>query len=189
MDPVGIPIKQAEVAQAAVAPTSIPPPSRFPLVPQPQPGSSDAHEEPPSLSTNPASEPFKASGTSLEIASGEVRTSSAHTGAEMPEGTEAYGTRLSTVILIRKDGNILFIERDIWKVDAPPSNAGQSASRGDLALRSDEMSHRESSHEPMAGRIEKSARSHGVTQDSQSKVPYMGDSSGDRVFRFRVDLS
>jgi len=25
-----------------------------------------------------------------------------------------YGTRLSTVLLVRKDGNVLFIERDIW---------------------------------------------------------------------------
>jgi uncharacterized protein with NRDE domain len=29
-----------------------------------------------------------------------------------------YGTRLSTLILIRKDGNVLFRERDIWTLSA-----------------------------------------------------------------------
>ncbi|KAA1474731.1 DUF833-domain-containing protein [Dentipellis sp. KUC8613] len=28
-----------------------------------------------------------------------------------------YGTRLSTVILVRRDGRVLFVERDIWKLD------------------------------------------------------------------------
>lgn len=28
-----------------------------------------------------------------------------------------YGTRLSTVILIRRDGSVVFIERDIWALD------------------------------------------------------------------------
>ena len=27
-----------------------------------------------------------------------------------------FGTRLSTVVLIRKDGQVLFIERDIWEL-------------------------------------------------------------------------
>jgi uncharacterized protein with NRDE domain len=27
-----------------------------------------------------------------------------------------YGTRLSTVLLVRRDGTVLFIERDIWKL-------------------------------------------------------------------------
>jgi len=27
-----------------------------------------------------------------------------------------YGTRLSTVLLVRKNGQVLFIERDIWKL-------------------------------------------------------------------------
>ena len=27
-----------------------------------------------------------------------------------------YGTRLSTVLLVRKNGQVLFIERDIWKI-------------------------------------------------------------------------
>ena len=30
---------------------------------------------------------------------------------------EKYATRLSTVILIRRDGSALFIERDIWELD------------------------------------------------------------------------
>ncbi|KAK0445713.1 NRDE protein-domain-containing protein [Armillaria borealis] len=40
-----------------------------------------------------------------------------------------YGTRLSTVLLVRKDGEVLFVERDIWKLDhdgtvtrAPPES-------------------------------------------------------------------
>ncbi|PBK75243.1 DUF833-domain-containing protein [Armillaria solidipes] len=40
-----------------------------------------------------------------------------------------YGTRLSTVLLVRRDGEVLFIERDIWKLDhdstvtrAPPES-------------------------------------------------------------------
>jgi hypothetical protein len=27
-----------------------------------------------------------------------------------------YGTRLSTVILVRRDGSVLFVERDIWSL-------------------------------------------------------------------------
>jgi uncharacterized protein with NRDE domain len=30
---------------------------------------------------------------------------------------EWYGTRLSTILLVRRDGRVLFIERDIWKLD------------------------------------------------------------------------
>ncbi len=40
-----------------------------------------------------------------------------------------YGTRLSTVLLVRRDGEVLFVERDIWKLDhdgtvtrAPPES-------------------------------------------------------------------
>ncbi len=33
------------------------------------------------------------------------------------DGPEFYGTRLSTVLLVRKDGQVLFVERDIWKLD------------------------------------------------------------------------
>lgn len=32
-----------------------------------------------------------------------------------PQG-EVYATRLSTVVLVRRDGSVLFIERDIWKL-------------------------------------------------------------------------
>lgn len=28
-----------------------------------------------------------------------------------------YGTRLSTVILVRRDGSALFVERDIWTLN------------------------------------------------------------------------
>lgn len=33
----------------------------------------------------------------------------------LPEADKVYGTRLSTVILVRRDGSVLFIERDVWK--------------------------------------------------------------------------
>ena len=33
-----------------------------------------------------------------------------------PQG-EVYATRLSTVVLVRRDGSVLFIERDIWTLD------------------------------------------------------------------------
>ncbi len=29
-----------------------------------------------------------------------------------------YGTRLSTIVLIRKDGSVVFRERDIWTLNA-----------------------------------------------------------------------
>ena len=32
------------------------------------------------------------------------------------EETWIYGTRLSTVILVRRDGQAVFVERDIWKL-------------------------------------------------------------------------
>ena len=28
-----------------------------------------------------------------------------------------YGTRLSTVVLVRRDGNVLFVERDVWNMN------------------------------------------------------------------------
>ncbi|KZT23397.1 DUF833-domain-containing protein [Neolentinus lepideus HHB14362 ss-1] len=44
---------------------------------------------------------------------------------------EFYGTRLSTVVLIRRNGDVLFIERDIWKVgaDGSPCKADPSTQR------------------------------------------------------------
>lgn len=42
------------------------------------------------------------------------------------DGPEYYGTRLATVLLVRRDGRCLFIERDIWQLDS----AGAPA-RGD----------------------------------------------------------
>lgn len=39
----------------------------------------------------------------------------------VPPVTTAYGTRLSTVILVKRNGEVTFIERDIWKmVDGKP---------------------------------------------------------------------
>jgi len=34
------------------------------------------------------------------------------------DGPEFYGTRLATVLLIRRDGRVLFVERDIWQLDS-----------------------------------------------------------------------
>ena len=34
------------------------------------------------------------------------------------DDTPLYGTRLSTVILVHRDGRVMFVERDIWTVDA-----------------------------------------------------------------------
>ena len=35
-----------------------------------------------------------------------------------PDGTYSiYGTRVSQVLLVRRDGQVLFIERDYWKLD------------------------------------------------------------------------
>jgi len=31
--------------------------------------------------------------------------------------TDLYGTRLSTVVLVGRDGEVVFIERDIWTLD------------------------------------------------------------------------
>ncbi|KAF5348592.1 hypothetical protein D9756_009614 [Leucocoprinus leucothites] len=44
-----------------------------------------------------------------------------------------YGTRLSTVLLIRRDGSVLFIERDIWRLgkDGKPERLDYSESRGE----------------------------------------------------------
>ncbi len=36
--------------------------------------------------------------------------------SSLPEADRVYGTRLSTVILVKRDGSVLFIERDVWKL-------------------------------------------------------------------------
>jgi len=41
-----------------------------------------------------------------------------------------YGTRLSTVLLVKKSGEALFIERDIWQmVDEKPAKADPRSQR------------------------------------------------------------
>lgn len=44
-----------------------------------------------------------------------------------------YGTRLSTVLLIRRDGSVLFIERDVWRLgkDGKPERLDYKESRGE----------------------------------------------------------
>ena len=39
-----------------------------------------------------------------------------------------YGTRLSTIVLVRKDGSVVFRERDIWSL-----NATGEPVRGDIS--------------------------------------------------------
>jgi len=37
--------------------------------------------------------------------------------ARAQDPSDTYGTRLSTVILVQRDGKVLFVERDVWKMD------------------------------------------------------------------------
>lgn len=37
--------------------------------------------------------------------------------AKSTDRDKLYGTRLSTVLLVGRDGHILFIERDVWKLN------------------------------------------------------------------------
>lgn len=39
-----------------------------------------------------------------------------------------YATRLSTVILVRKDGSVLYRERDVWKLTEPALAASDPGS-------------------------------------------------------------
>ncbi|KAG1727163.1 NRDE protein-domain-containing protein [Suillus paluster] len=49
---------------------------------------------------------------------------------QLQEAQEFYGTRLSTVILVKRNGEVLFIERDIWKfVDSKPVLSDPSSQR------------------------------------------------------------
>lgn len=34
----------------------------------------------------------------------------------LPEPDRAYGTRLASVVLVRRDGSVLFVERDMWEL-------------------------------------------------------------------------
>lgn len=47
------------------------------------------------------------------------------------EETWIYGTRLSTVILVRRDGSATFIERDIWKLDSDGKPVKGDSVKGD----------------------------------------------------------
>lgn len=47
------------------------------------------------------------------------------------DGPDYYGTRLSTVLLVRRDGQVRFVERDVWQLDAA-TKAG--VTRGDPRL-------------------------------------------------------
>jgi len=43
-------------------------------------------------------------------------TTTTTSGRNLPPSVAPYGTRLSTVLLVRNNGQVLFIERDIWKL-------------------------------------------------------------------------
>jgi len=45
-----------------------------------------------------------------------VPISSNNNHDNLPSVAPYYGTRLSTVLLVRNNGQVLFIERDIWKL-------------------------------------------------------------------------
>lgn len=47
---------------------------------------------------------------------------------------EYYGTRLSTVILVRRDGQVLFAERDVWKL-SPEGDVAEAKSEDDCMFR------------------------------------------------------
>lgn len=89
---------------------------------------SGAHATPPAASPTPADDDA-GTGTDggAEAAAGVAIHSSTGTASRTGRGTPPlalgcdsttyYGTRLSTVILIRRDGNATFIERDIWALE------------------------------------------------------------------------
>lgn len=47
------------------------------------------------------------------------------------DGPDFYGTRLSTVLLVRRDGRVRFVERDIWQLSNIVDSDGIQVSRGD----------------------------------------------------------
>lgn len=68
---------------------------------------------------------------------------SAQPGTRSPPIGELYGTRLSTVVLIKRDGQVLFVERDIWQLgdrhqdrDADPDVDGSTGESGVGVIRS-----------------------------------------------------
>lgn len=56
-----------------------------------------------------------------------------HEGAGGAAGTSPshmyYGTRLSTVILIRRDGHVTFIERGVWALEGTEGGGGAAPKR------------------------------------------------------------
>ena len=47
-----------------------------------------------------------------------------------PERDRAYGTRLASVVLVRRDGSVLFVERDMWEL-ARDDGDGAGEARGE----------------------------------------------------------
>jgi uncharacterized protein with NRDE domain len=48
---------------------------------------------------------------------------------------QSYATRTSTVLLVRRDGSVLFIERDIWVLDEEGSDAKPERGKGERMFR------------------------------------------------------
>lgn len=85
------------------------------------------HSDSPTPAAAPSTASVSSPGTSDSI-------DSAHPTIPIAPGFKNhYGTRLSTVILIRRDGSVLFIERDIWRLgeDDKPERLNYSERRGE----------------------------------------------------------
>ncbi|KAJ3574137.1 hypothetical protein NP233_g1961 [Leucocoprinus birnbaumii] len=54
-----------------------------------------------------------------------------------PGSEHYYGTRLSTVLLVRRDDSVLFVERDIWRLgkDGKPERLDYGESRGESEIK------------------------------------------------------
>lgn len=63
-----------------------------------------------------------------------------------------YATRLSTVLLVRKDGRVVFIERDVWK-NGPSRTADDEPGQGPV-LNDDSSSDRRFTFQMQLGRTE-----------------------------------
>ncbi|KAI0695299.1 NRDE protein-domain-containing protein [Cytidiella melzeri] len=63
------------------------------------------------------------------ISTPQTRPSSSSSSSSQP--THYYGTRLSTVLLVRRDGTVLFTERDIWRLDSSEEEEGCRPVPGD----------------------------------------------------------
>lgn len=106
-----------------------------------------------------------------------------------------YGTRLSTVVLIRRDGNATFIERDIWALEQQQerqrTSDGARASRSDSDSDSDSDSHSGADGGGGAQMQAEHKHKHKHKPEFKPKPVDKRDSGGrdhDRVFRFQIPI-